>query len=236
MNISFLGKAVPAWLPPSAASFKRRAKPDPAARGRRLAGGWLQQLGGVGVRLLGDIRALARLREDTGRVEAAAIDLQSCWALVRRATLWMAALRFRLVAEAAAARPKIPLTRLEQLALLIAAAEADAKADLLPRRPKRAKARVETHEVRYDACIEGISTPAALAQICADLGTASTVMIDPVARRLVEAIAVEARILLGESEVALLPAPRIVSRLYAMPPQQGALPGVAPPPPVPGTG
>jgi hypothetical protein len=236
-----LGKALPAWLPPSAASFKRRAKPDPAARGRRLAGGWLRHLGDVGVRLLGGIRELARLRDETGRVEVVPIDLQSGWALVRRATCWMAALRFRLVAEAAAARLKNPPAKPDQLALLLAAAEADANAALPRRRPKRGRARVESHEVRYHTCIDGISTAAALAQICADLGAASTVLIEPDARRLVEAIAVEARTLLGESEVALLPPPKIVSRLYAMPPQQGAMPkgaisGVAPPPPAPGTG
>jgi hypothetical protein len=242
VNTPHLGIAPPAWLPPSALSFKPRAKPDPGARGRRFARGWLRQLGDVGVRLVAGIRELARSQAEAGgQADIVPTDINMGWRLVRRATRWMAALRFRLVAEAAAGRPKIdPPTKLDPLAQVLAAAEADTKATRRrPRaagQPKPARARVETHEVRYDACIDGIPTAAVLAQICADLGAASTVLIELDARRLIEAIATEARTLLGESTVALLPAPRVIGRWYAMPPPQATMSGVVPPAATPGTG
>jgi hypothetical protein len=236
VNASLLGNALPAWLPPSALSFKKRAKPDPAARGRRAVGGWLRQLGGVGAKLVAEMRELARLRgAGGGQTEAAPVDINLGWVLVRRATRWMVALRVRLAAENAAARLKI-----EPPAPMFEAAEADAKPAGRRRRPagrpRPAKPPVEILDGRCDNCIDGIPTAAVMAQVCADLGAASIVLIEPDARRLVEAIAAEARALLGESDVALLPAPRVMGRWYGAPPAQAAMAGVPPSPPAPGTG
>jgi hypothetical protein len=243
VNAPHLGTAPPAWLPPSAMSFKTRTKPDPATRGRRLVGGWLRQLGDIGVNLVAGIRELARLRADAGGpVEVAPIDINLGWVLVRRATRWMAALRFRIAAETAAARLKVdPPAQFDPLAKMLTAVEADAKAALrrqqAAERPKPARAaRVETHEVRHDNCIDGIPMAAVLAQVCADLGAASTVLVEPDASRLIEAIAAEARALLGESTVALLPAPKVIGRAYGEPPPAGTMSGVVPPTPAPGTG
>jgi hypothetical protein len=242
MSEPLLGNAAPAWLPPSALSSKTRTKPDPAARGRRLVGGWLRQLGDIGVQLVAGIRALARLRaEGAGQAEAAPIDINLGWVLVRRATRWMAALRFRIAAETGAGRPKSePPAKLDTPAQMLAAMEADVKTALrrmqAAGQPKPARERAESHEVRQDNCIDGISTEAVVAQICADLGAAATVLIETDARRLIEAIAAEARALLGESTVALLPAPRVIGRLYGQPSTQASMSGVAVPPPAPGTG
>jgi len=236
------GKAMPAWLPPSALPLKQRAKPDAAARERRLVGGWLRRLGDVRMRLAAGIRDFVRQRVAAGgQAEIVPIDINLGAVLLRRATRWMAALRFRLVAEAAAARPKVdPPAKLDPLARLLARAEADMRAALQRRpaagQPKPARARDATDEGRHDNCIEGIPTAAVLAQICADIGNASTVMIEPDARRLIEEIAIEARALLGETDVALLPAPRVIGRLYAMPPPEATMPGIAGPATAPGTG
>jgi hypothetical protein len=242
MTTPILGTAPPAWLPPSALSSKTRTKPDPAARGRRLVGGWLRQLGDVGVRLVAGIRASARLRaEAAGHAEAAPIDINLGWVLVRRATRWMAALRFRIAAETGAGRLKSdPVAKLDTPAQVMAAMEADVKIALrrlqAAGQPKPARARAEPHEVRQDDCIDGIPTEAVLAQVCADLGAAATVLIEPDAKRLIEAIAAEARAMLGESTVALLPEPRVSGRVYGQPPTQTSMSGVAVAPPAPGTG
>jgi hypothetical protein len=242
VNTPHLGNAAPAWLPPSALSCKQRAEPDPAARGRRRVGGWLRHLGDVGVRLVAGIRALARLRaEAAGQAEAAPIDINLGWVLVRRATRWMAALRFRIAAETGAARTKSePPARLDTPAQMLAAMEADVKTALrrmqAAGQPKPARERAERHEVRQDNCIDGIPTEAVLAQVCADLGAAATVLIEPEAKRLIEAIAAEARAMLGESTVTLLPEPRVIGRLYGQPSTQAPMSGVAVAPPAPGTG
>jgi hypothetical protein len=241
------GIAAPASLPPPVSS-RSRAKPDPAARRRRLVGGWLRQLGDIGVQLVAGIRQLARVRAAAGgQDEVAPIDLNLGWVLVRRATRWMAALRFRVAAEAAAARLKNdpvanpdPVSTLDAMAQMIAGVEADVKTTLhrlqAAEAPKPATVRVERHEVRHDACIDGIPTSAVLAQVCADLGAASTVLIEPDARRLIEGIAAEARAMLGETSVALLPVPRVIGRSYAVAPPQASMAGVAAPPAAPGTG
>jgi hypothetical protein len=199
-------------------------------------GGWLRQLGDLGAKLVAEMRELARLRAvATRQVEAAPIDVNLGWVLVRRATRWMVALRVRIAAENAAARLKI-----EPPAPMFEAAEADAKPAGRRRRPavrpQPAKPPVEILDGRCDNCIDGIPTAAVMAQVCADLGAASTVLIEPDARRLVEAIAAEARALLGESTVALLPAPRVMGRWYGQPPAQVAVSGVVPPVSAPGTG
>jgi hypothetical protein len=199
-------------------------------------GGWLRQLGEVAAKLVAEARELVRLRGATvGPVEAAPIDINLGWVLVRRATRWMVALRVRLAAENAAARLKT-----DPPAPMFEAAEADAKPAGRRRRaagrPQRARPPVEILDGRCDNCIDGIPTAAVMAQVCADLGAASTVLIEPDARRLIEGIAAEARALLGESTVALLPAPRVVGRWYGQPPAQVAMSGVVPPVSAPGTG
>jgi hypothetical protein len=199
-------------------------------------GGWLRQLGDLGAKLVAEMRELARLRAvATRQVEAAPIDINLGWVLVRRATRWMVALRVRLATENAAARLKT-----EPPAPMFEAAEADAKPAGRRRRgaarPRPARPPVEILDGRCDNCIDGIPTAAVMAQVCADLGAASIVLIEPDARRLVEAIAAEARALLGESTVALLPAPRVMGRWYGAPPAQATMSGAVPPTVTPGTG
>ncbi len=182
------------------------------------------------MRLVAAIRELARSQAEAGgQADIVPVDINLGWRLVRRATRWMAALRFRIIAENTA------LPKLDPLAQGLAAAEADANAGQRRPQAKRAgAARADNHEVRHDNCIDGLTMAAVLAQVCADLGAAATVLSEPDARRLIEAIATEARMLLGESTAALLPAPRVFGRWYGAPPQAAS--GVALSPTAPGTG
>jgi hypothetical protein len=232
VNTSLQGNAPPAWLPPSALSFKQRAKPDPAARGRRLVGRWLRELTGIGVKIAAGITELARWRRVTGTGEAVPIDINLGWVLVRRAMHWMAALRTRLDAENAAA--KIGIDPPEQVI-----DPSDSDVDQAVKRlraaavPKPAREPAEGHDVSRNlgraVSIEGMSAADVVAQICADLGAAATLLSEADARRQIEAIAAAAQALLGESTAALLPAPKVLGRLYGEPPAQATMSGVVPP-------
>lgn len=244
-------REIPAWLPPSVLLQKSKPKPDPAARVRRAVGGWLGQLADIGFGLDMAFRELARLRHETGRGERVPIDINLGWVLVSRAICWIKALQLRLAAETraakraaeASARPSGgPVSAFDAMLQEFLKLDKQMRAG---QKPKRARKPREIRPNPWDrewgppANIDGKSMAEVTAQILADLYAAERLLIDPIARRQIEAIAAEARALLGESGVALLPLPRVIGRpqaAAASPPADGVAPAAPAPVPGPGTG
>jgi hypothetical protein len=189
-----------------------KAKVDPDARARRRVSRWLGQLDEIGAALAMDMRDIAPWRRTNGRLEAAGIDLELGWELVRRAMRWIAALQLRLAAEARAARVGMePAERRDE------APEWDG--DRLVRRLRAADLPrpIRPRQVRLDDCIDGRPMAEVVEQICADLDALATVLGKAEAGRQIEVIAAAARALLGEAEWALLPPPDVPGRAKGEP-------------------
>jgi hypothetical protein len=184
---------------PDAATFALpplRLPPRPF--GLRQIRAWLWQLGEIGVRVVESVTALSVHRRKNpapnGRFE---VDLAR--RLVVRAMRWVEALRIRLAAEAKAARG--PKER--------RVSDYDAPEALLPGRP-RPKRWEPAYKAEADDGIGNRPAAEVVAQICADLGTASTILRMPRAAAQIAEIAAAARALLGGPEEAWTPMPVVV--------------------------
>jgi len=206
MEQSLPGNDAPTRLPLPSFSIEK-AKVDPAGRERRRVRRWLGQLDDIGATLAMDMRDSASWRQANGRVEAAGIDLELGWELVRRAMRWIRALQLRLAAEAKAARAGLdPAERLDDAEdwgtdrLVSRLRAADLPRPIRPRQPCP------------DDCIDGKPMAEVVEQICADLDALATLLGKAEAGRQIEVIAATARARLGEAEWALLPPPDVPGR------------------------
>ncbi len=173
----------------------------------------MRQLGDIGAALAGHMRDIAPWRRTDGRTEAAGIDLELGWELLRRAMRWITALQIRLAAETKAARVGMdPEERLDD-------AE-DWDIDRLVRRLRAADLPrpIKPREDCPDDCIAGKPMAEVVEQICADLSALATMLGKTEAGREIEAIVAAARALLGESKAPLQPAPGVPGRVPGEPP------------------
>jgi hypothetical protein len=206
MEQSLPANDAPIPLPLPSFSIEK-AKVDPDARARRRVRRWLRLLDDIGAALATDMRDIAPWLRMNGRVEAAGIDLELGWELVRRAMRWISALQLRLAAETRAARVGLdPAERLDD-------AE-DWDIDRLVRRLRAVDLPrpIRRRDERTDDCIDGKPAAEVVEQVCADLAALATLLGKTEAGRQIEAIAAAARSWLGEAEWALLPPPEVPGR------------------------
>jgi hypothetical protein len=184
--------------PDDAASALPPLRLPPRPFGLRRIRQWLWQLGEIGVRVMESVTALSVHRRKNpvpnGRFE---VDLAR--RLVVRAMRWVEALRVRLAAEAKAARG--PKER--------RVSDFDPPEPLLPGRP-RPKRWEPAYKAEADDGIGNRPTVEVVAQICADLDTAATILRMPRAAGQIAEIAAAARALLGGPEEAWTPLPVVV--------------------------
>jgi hypothetical protein len=178
--------------------FAKYAEMDVAARGHLRR--WLVQLAhfavGLGDRL--NRTSAFRLANPTA---AKTVDLDVVWALVTRAMRWTVALNIRFTTELSVG-PKAVSARTERRRERPAASA---------QRPKRA-ARRAARGLPPDRCIDGKSVGEVVAQICADLRGAATLMEGHPEAAEIAAIAVAARALLGGPDAAWTARPPPASR------------------------
>ena len=183
-------------------------------------GRWLGRLADIGVALVVLMGGIAVQRPAHGAAETVRVDLDLAWSLVARAMRWTRALRARLAAEAVAAK---------------AAMDGDER---LLDRPERLDDGSAWNEYRTahraapagrpepDDCIDGKPVAEVVGQICADLGSAATLLGDAEAAQQIAAIAAAARALLGDpAGAAAVPGTRDRARDEAEP---AAMPVPAP--------
>jgi hypothetical protein len=171
----------------------------PRPFGLRRIRQWLWQLGEIGVRVVESVTALSVHRRKNpvpnGRFE---VDLAR--RLVVRAMRWVEALRVRLAAEAKAARG--PKER--------RVSDFDPPEDLLPHRRPRPKRWEPAYKAEADDGIGNRPAAEVVAQICADLSHAATILRMPRAAAQIAEIAAAARALLGGPEETWTPLPVVV--------------------------
>jgi hypothetical protein len=202
-------------IPPDTAASAQRDHPgdpdglagtDAATLGH--VGGWLVQLADIAVALAERMNRSAAYRRANPEIPAT-VDLDRGWALVTRAMRWVGALQGRFMAEIKAVA-KIVLAA--EVTVAKAAGEVrENRRDGPEQAPvnKKPSVRATTGRMPPEHCIDGKSVAEVVAQICADLSLAATLLHGRSTAQQIAAIAEAARALLGgpDQEWRALPVP-----------------------------
>jgi hypothetical protein len=211
--------------------------------GRRV-GRWLGQLVDIAEGLVGRMRSIAASqREDPAARPAIDLDLGS--SLLARAMRWTRALRARLAAEAEDARAAMKRENIwreppERLNDWDEGGDDLDWVDATLRRlslRRQAPAETAAEPPAADDCIDGKPVAEVVAQICADLGVAATLLRGAEAAQRIAAIAAEAHALLGGPEAwTPPPIPAAEQRSAAEPAASAQAAPMPTPVPAPDTG